>query len=170
LDVACGHGLFGTAVAQRNPRAHVTFLDWENVLQVARETATKAKVLGQVEFRAGSAFNLDFGTGYDAVLLTNFLHHFDEAGCEEILRKAHAALTDGGRAFTLEFIANEDRMSPSLASVFSMMMLGTTPAGEVYTFSDLEKMSLRAGYSRAELKGIPPAMERVVVSYKGGDQ
>src|SRR5262249_42477973 len=39
LDIAAGHGLFGIHVAQYNPAAHVTFQDWENVLEVARENA-----------------------------------------------------------------------------------------------------------------------------------
>lgn len=167
LDVAAGHGLFGLAIAQRNPKARVTFLDWENVLQVARENATKAGVLDRVEFRPGDAFTVDFGEELDVILLTNFLHHFDEASCEKILKKAHAALKEGGRVLTFEFIANEDRTSPPLAATFSMMMLGTTPGGEAYAYSDLERMFKNTGYDQVELKAIPPAMEKVVVSTKG---
>jgi hypothetical protein len=33
----------------------------------------------------GSAFDVDYGSGYDLVLLTNFLHHFDMATCEVLL-------------------------------------------------------------------------------------
>jgi hypothetical protein len=39
----------------------------------------------------GSAFDVDYGSGYDLVLLTNFLHHFDMATCEALLRKVRAA-------------------------------------------------------------------------------
>lgn len=166
LDVAAGHGLFGIALARRNPLAEITFLDWDNVLDVARENAGRADVLGRSRFLPGSAFEVDYGTGYDVVLLTNFLHHFDEAGCEAILRKAHAALKPDGRVYTFEFIANEDRISPPLAATFSMMMLGTTPQGEVYSFSDMQRMCAAAGYAHVELAPIPPAMEKVVVSYK----
>src|SRR5579884_1770672 len=35
LDVAAGHGLFGITIAERYPNAHVTALDWPNVLAVA---------------------------------------------------------------------------------------------------------------------------------------
>ncbi|WP_437677699.1 methyltransferase [Sorangium sp. So ce131] len=166
LDVAAGHGLFGLAIAQRNPRAHVTFLDWESVLEVARENAAKAYVTDRVSFLPGDAFSVDFGDSYDVILLTNFLHHFDQAGCEQILRRANAALKENGRVLTFEFIADEDRTSPTLAATFSMMMLGTTPAGEVYTFSDIERMFKNTGFDHVELKAIPPAMEKVVVSSK----
>ena len=50
----------------------------------------------------GSAFDVEYGSGYDLVLLTNFLHHFDMATCEALLRKVRAALAEGGRAVTLE--------------------------------------------------------------------
>src|SRR5581483_3852949 len=44
LDVAAGHGLFGITVAQRYVHAHVTALDWPNVLAVAAENAGRAGV------------------------------------------------------------------------------------------------------------------------------
>lgn len=47
---------------------------------------------------------MDFGDGYDVVLLTNFLHHFSPPTNETLLRKVHAALKPGGRAVTLEFV------------------------------------------------------------------
>src|SRR5262249_13325223 len=37
LDVAAGHGLFGLTIADRYPKAHITALDWPNVLAVAEE-------------------------------------------------------------------------------------------------------------------------------------
>jgi ubiquinone/menaquinone biosynthesis C-methylase UbiE len=166
LDVAAGHGLFGLAIAQRNPQATVTLIDWQNVLQVARENAAKADVIDRVEFRAGDAFAVEFGEDQDVVILANFLHHFDEAACEKILRKAYAALKDGGRVVTVEFIANEDRTSPTIAAEFSMMMLGTTLRGEAWAYSDLERMFRRTGCWDLELRAIPPAMERVVLATK----
>ena len=39
----------------------------------------------------GSAFNVDWGEGYDIVLLTNFLHHFECIGLSEAWRPNHGA-------------------------------------------------------------------------------
>jgi hypothetical protein len=116
--------------------------------------------------RPGSAFDVDYGTGYDVVLLTNFLHHFDVPTCESLLRKVHASLAEGGRAVTLEFVPNEDRVSPPQAAAFSMMMLGSTPAGDAYTFAELETMFRNAGFARSEMHELPPTIQRVVISYK----
>ncbi|HYE64098.1 MAG TPA: class I SAM-dependent methyltransferase [Pyrinomonadaceae bacterium] len=166
LDIAAGHGMFGVTLAQKNPQAEIVAVDWPNVLEVAEENARRAGVSDRYRTIAGSAFDVDYGSGYDLVLLTNFLHHFDPATCEKLLKKVHAALAEGGRAATLEFVPNEDRVTPPTAAAFSLMMLGSTPAGDAYTFKEYERMFSNAGFSRSELHPLPPTLEQVVISYK----
>src|SRR5437870_359386 len=165
LDIAAGHGLYGLAFAKRNPKTEIVAVDWPNVLEVAKENAQAAGASDRFQTKPGSAFDVDYGTGYDVILLTNFLHHFDVPTCEGLLSKVHAALKDGGRAVTLEFIPNPDRVSPPQAAAFSMMMLGMTPAGDAYTFAELETMFRNAGFARSEMKELPPTIQRVVISY-----
>jgi hypothetical protein len=166
LDIAAGHGLYGLAFAKGNPQAEVTAVDWSGVLEVAKENAQAAGVSDRYHTRPGSAFDVDYGTGYDIVLLTNFLHHFDPATCEMLLRKVRGALADGGRAVTLEFMPNPDRVSPPQAAAFSLMMLGGTPAGDAYTFAELETMFRNAGFADSEWRELPPTIQRVVISKK----
>jgi len=166
LDIAAGHGLFGIALAKHNPNAEIVAVDWPNVLEVARENAKAAGVSGRYRTIAGSAFEVDYGSGYNLALLTNFLHHFDVPTCESLLRKIHAALGSGGRAVAYEFVPDEDRVSPPVAAKFSLMMLGTTPSGDAYTFSEYERMFRNAGFKASELHPLPPTPERVVISRK----
>ena len=81
LDIAASHGLFGIAFGRRFPDCRVTGLDWGAVVAVARENADAAGMGDRYDTIVGSAFDVDWGTGYDVVLLPNFLHHFDRAGC-----------------------------------------------------------------------------------------
>jgi 2-polyprenyl-3-methyl-5-hydroxy-6-metoxy-1,4-benzoquinol methylase len=166
LDIAAGHGLFGIAVASENPKAHIVAQDWAPVLAVAQENAAKAGVAGRHSKIPGSAFDVDFGTGYNAVLITNFLHHFDIPTNESLLRKVHAAMAPGGLVVTFEFIPNEDRISPPMDASFSMMMLGSTPHGDAYTFSEYDRMFRNAGFARNEMRELAPTPQRVIVSYK----
>jgi 2-polyprenyl-3-methyl-5-hydroxy-6-metoxy-1,4-benzoquinol methylase len=166
LDIAAGHGLFGVAIAQRNPNARIVAVDWPSVLAVARENASAAGVTARYSTIEGSAFEADLGTAYDLVLLTNFLHHFDAAANEKLLRKVYAALKPGGRVATLEFVPNADRVSPPVEAQFSLMMLGATASGDAYTFAELDRMFRNAGFSRSELHEIPPSIQHVVMSYK----
>ena len=166
LDVAAGHGLFGITIAERHRQAHVTALDWPDVLAVAEENARKAGVADRYELRPGSAFEVAWGGPYDVVLLTNFLHHFDVPTCEQLAAKAHAALSPGGRAITLEFIPEPDRVSPPATADFALVMLATTAHGDAYTFAELESIFAHAGFSRSEFHALPPTMQQAVVSYK----
>lgn len=166
LDIAASHGLFGIQIAQVNPHAEVVGLDWPNVLEVAKENARQVGVAERYHTLEGSAFDVDFGSGYDLVLLTNFLHHFDPPTCEDLLRKIHASLAEGGRVVTLEMIANADRVSPPIPAAFSLIMLSSTPNGDAYTFSELEQMFKNAGFSNSELHPLPPTMQQVVISHQ----
>jgi ubiquinone/menaquinone biosynthesis C-methylase UbiE len=166
LGIAAGHALFGINILQQNPNAELTIVDWPNVAEVARENAQKAGVANRFRALTGSAFEVDYGSGYDLVLLMNFLHHFDPPTNEKLLRKVHAALKPGGRAVALEFVPNEDRISPRMAASFSMIMLGTTPAGDAYTYRELESMFRNAGFQRCEMHPLPPGVEHVVIGHK----
>lgn len=166
LDIAAGHGMFGITIARAYPQAEIVALDWPNVLEVAKENAQKFGVSERHQLLPGNAFDVDFGTNYDLILLTNFLHHFDPPTCVKLLKKVHAALADGGRAFTLEFIPNDDRVSPPPSAAFSLVMLASTPSGDAYTFRELERMFAEAGFTRSELQELLPTPNRLVISYK----
>ncbi|HEX5601869.1 MAG TPA: class I SAM-dependent methyltransferase [Pyrinomonadaceae bacterium] len=166
LDIAAGHGLFGIGFAQNNPQAEIHAVDWKAVLEVAKENAQKAGVADRYHTIEGSAFDVDFGSGYDLVLITNFLHHFDPPTNETLLRKIHAALADGGRVVTLEFVPNDDRVTPVESAGFSIVMLAGTPNGDAYTFAELEKMFANAGFSRSTIHPLPPTIQQVVISEK----
>jgi len=166
LDVAAGHGMFGIAVARQNPNASITALDWPGVLAIARANAEAAGVAARFRALPGSAFDVDFGAGYDVILLTNFLHHFDPATNETLLRKVHAALAPGGRAAALEFVPDEDRTSPPFAALFSLNMLVHTPGGDAYTLAELERMFRNAGFGACEFHSLPPGPQSLVIAPK----
>src|SRR5271154_2322401 len=151
LDIAAGHGIFGIAVAKHNPAAHIYAADWKNVLEVAMKNARASGVADRHHLLPGSAFEIDFGSGYDLALVTNFLHHFDVPTCAAFMRKVHAALEPGGRAAIVDFVPNPDRVTPPAAAAFILMMLATTPSGNAYTFQEIEGLSKDAGFVRVEL-------------------
>jgi 2-polyprenyl-3-methyl-5-hydroxy-6-metoxy-1,4-benzoquinol methylase len=166
LDVAAGHGLFGIAIAERFPHSQITALDWPNVLAVATENAKRAGVAERHALRPGSAFEIDWGGPYDVVLLTNFLHHFDISTCQQLAAKAYAALAPGGRALTLEFIPDADRITPPSTATFALTMLATTAHGDAYTFAELDQIFAQAGFSRNEFHALPPTTQQAVASHK----
>lgn len=166
LDIAAGHGLFGITFASRHPNVEVYALDWPGVLKVASENAARFGVADRHHTIPGSAFDVDLGTGYDLALITNFLHHFDAATCTSLMGKIHRSLAPQGRAVTLEFIPDEDRISPPAPAAFAMVMLASTAAGDAYTFSEYEKIMSDAGFSGNELIRLPQSPQSLIISRK----
>jgi 2-polyprenyl-3-methyl-5-hydroxy-6-metoxy-1,4-benzoquinol methylase len=164
LDIAAGHGLFGIEVAKQNPQVRVTGLDWAPVLRVALQNAKAAGVQDRYDMLPGSAFDVEFAGPYDIVLLTNFLHHFDRDTCISLLRKIHRSLEPGGCVATLEFVPNEDRVTPPQAAAFSMTMLASTVSGDAYTFRDLSEMHTQAGYKNITAHPIPMSPHTIVMA------
>ncbi len=163
LDIAAGHGLFGIEVAKQASEAHVVAVDWAPVLEIARSNARKAGVEDRYDVIPGSAFDVNYGGPYDIVLLTNFLHHFDPSTCISLLKKVHAALKPGGRVAALEFVPNEDRVSPPMAAGFSLIMLASTVSGDAYTFRELESMYREAGFESIRAHPVPTGPHTVVI-------
>jgi ubiquinone/menaquinone biosynthesis C-methylase UbiE len=156
LDIASGPGAYGIAIAKLNPTAEIYGLDWKNVLALSTEHAQQAGVGDRYHGIAGSAFDVDLGNGYDLVLLPNFLHHFDPATNVKLLKRVHAALKPGGRLATVEFVPNDDRISPASAAAFSLMMLGSTESGDAYTFKELDAMFRDAGFGESTAQELGP--------------
>ena len=166
LDVAASHGLFGMAFAKRSPETHVTALDFETVLEVTKKNVTAAGLGRQYSYIPGSAFTVDMGGPYDIVLVTNLYHHFDIPTCEDLMRRFHAVMAPGGRMLTLEMVPNEDRVTPPVAAMFSMMMLQNTPSGDAYTLAEYTTMLRNTGFKDVALREVPRSAEQLVIAVK----
>jgi len=166
LDVAAGHGLFGITVAQHNPKARIVALDWPSVLKVAKEHAQRSGVSDRYSLLPGDAFEVALGTGFDVVLVPNFLHHWNRATIEAFLRKVHTTLSPAGRIVVVEFAPNDDRISPPVAAAFVMNMLALTPEGDAYTASEYREMLLKSGFSGCEVHPLLPTPHTAIVAVK----
>jgi ubiquinone/menaquinone biosynthesis C-methylase UbiE len=163
LDIAAGHGLYGIEIAKVFPDALVTAVDWAEVLSVAKVNATASGVADRFRMVAGNALDLDWGAGFDLILLPNFLHHFDFDACTLLLRKVKASLAPGGQALSVDFVPDEERVSPPIPVMFAFQMLATTPSGDAYTTRELDEMSRNAGFRAATTRPLPPTPESLII-------
>lgn len=163
LDIAAGHGVFGVTIAQQNKNAKITALDWPAVLEVAGKRAQSAGVGDRYRTLPGDFFKTELGGPYDVVLVTNFYHHFDLETCASIARKVKAALKPGGKMVTLEFVPNDDRISPPVPATFSLVMLASTPSGNAYTFAEFERMFRAAGFGQTTRQEVMPGHPETIL-------
>ncbi len=166
LDIAAGHGMYGITMAQANPKAEVVAVDWPAVLEVAQENAEAAGVSDRFSTRPGSAFTADLGEGYDFALLTNIFHHFDQPTCERLMQRVCAALKPGGKAIAVEFVPNEDRISPPIPAMFSLTMLAMTDRGEAYTASEYQRMFQNCGFHNMTVHALAGMPQTILIAEK----
>ena len=164
LDLAAGHGLFGLMIAQRNPEAQIYAVDWKKVLAVAAGNAMQFRVRERWHAIEGDAFKVDYGTGYDLALVTNFIHHFDVDTNVGFMKKIRAALKPGGKIAILEFAVNDDRITPPGAGTFAMTMLASTQSGDAFTYNEIESMCKDAGFSGIAHHLIEPTPQSVTIA------
>jgi 2-polyprenyl-3-methyl-5-hydroxy-6-metoxy-1,4-benzoquinol methylase len=163
LDVAAGHGVFGIAIGKAVPGARIVALDWRPVLEVALENARLEGLETRYDTIAGSAFDVEWGTDYDLVLIPNFLHHFDREGCVSILERARRALAPGGAVLVVEMVPNDDRVSPPFPAMFAFVMLASTPKGDAWTARELQEMGRAAGFADSTVQPLPPSPQTMIV-------
>ena len=166
LDVAAGHGMFGIAIAQQNPRATIVALDWPSVLAVAEQNAKRFAVSDRYSLLPGDALEVDLGAGFDAVVMPNVMHLWDRPNNVRFLKKVHAALAPNGRIVIVEFVPNDDRVSPAVPALFALNMLANTTAGEVYTGSEHRAMLSEAGFPDCQIQQLPPTPHTAIVAVK----
>ena len=164
LDISASHGVFGISLAQRNPRTHLVALDWKAVLTVTTENAAAAGLAERFSTIVGDAFTVGLGSDYDVVLVPNFLHHFSIAECTRFLRRVKSALRPGGRVVIVEFVPNDDRVTPPPSASFSLVMLGTTPEGDAYTFAEYRAMLAEAEFRDASFHPLLPTAQSAVIA------
>lgn len=82
------------------------------------------------------------------------------------MRRVYAALKSSGKAITLEFVPNEDRVSPPTPAAFSLVMLASADAGDAYPFSEYEKMFRNAGFAKTTMHPVPEMPQQVLISEK----
>lgn len=166
LDVAAGHGMFGIAIAQLNPRATIVALDWPSVLAIAEQNAKRFAISERYYLLHGDALAVDLGAEFDAVVMPNVMHLWDRPTNVRFLKKVHAALEPKGRLVIIDFVPNEDRVSPQVPALFALNMLANTTAGDVYTVSEHRAMLRQAGFPDCQIRQLPPTPHTAVVATK----
>jgi predicted TPR repeat methyltransferase len=111
IDLGCGHGLFGIALAQENPRPQVILFDKPEVTPIAQTYIERYGMGERVRVMSGDYTKDDIGTGYDMVFEAC---SFAGSNSEHRLffRKIASVLTDGGLFIRLTYTLDDDRTAP----------------------------------------------------------
>ena len=148
LDVGGGHGVFSIMMCKTYPNLRATVIDSPVALEVAAGHIDRHGMADRVSLLPGDMWQLDWGEGYDVVLLFNLLHHFDTVTNKNLLHRAHAALNPGGVVAILDQIAGKVQGSATNAVISLVALMYYVYAdGRVFEHDELSEMLAGSGFA-----------------------
>ncbi|WP_321333930.1 methyltransferase domain-containing protein [uncultured Bacteroides sp.] len=140
LDLGAGTGLFSQFVLEKYPQADITLLDFsEQMLTVARERFANLK---NVSFQIADMTTFQPQGKYDAVISSLAIHHLSDKDKQELFRKIHGLLNEGG------VFVNAEQVKGSTDYIHSFY---TQRRHHRLDHSELSKEAVGASYERNKL-------------------
>ena len=149
LDVAGGSGIYACSLVVRHPHLRAAVFEKPPVDRIAREAIAKQGCADRVEVIAGDMFKDAWPLDFDAHLISNVLHDWDEATVRELLKKSHAALTPGGRLIVHDAFINAEKTGPLHVAEYSALLMQITE-GKCYSTSEMRTLLAEAGFDWQE--------------------
>jgi SAM-dependent methyltransferase len=146
LDIGGGHGSYSARLAERYPTLTATVLDLPGSAAIGRELIAAAGLGDRVLFRDGDANTADLGTGYDAVLCFNLVHHLSPDATALLLRRIGGALKPGGTLAVLDVFAEPGRRASAHADMLALFVYLSSGA-RVHTRRELDGWLRDAGFT-----------------------
>lgn len=166
VDVACGSGIWGIAIAEADPEARITAQDFPGMFETTREYLKRHGLEDRYDFLPGDLKDADFGADrFDVALLGNIVHSEGERSSRDLFRRIHRALKSGGRIVIVDMIPNDERTGPPFPLLFALNMLLHTEEGGTYTLAEYTDWLKDAGFRRVETADIG-SHSPIIIGYK----
>ena len=148
LDVGGGHGTYSILMCQKYPQLQATILDYFAGLETARQKIAGQPYANRINLLKGDMWEVDWGDGYDMILLFNVLHQYDIETNVKLLRKAKAVLKPGGQVAILDQITGKipGRAINALIRLIALQYY-VFADGRIFSRDEMSEMCQRAGFS-----------------------
>ena len=153
LDIGGGHGWYSAQLCRRHPHLTATVLDLPGSAAVGREIIAGAGMADRVRYRDGDAITADLGSGHDAVLCFNLLHHLEQEQIPGLFGRIREALAPGGSLAVMDVFADPGRRASAAANFLGLFVyLGS--GSRVYTPAQLSGWLREAGFGAPRRKRV----------------
>ncbi len=152
LDVGGGSGAFSMGFVKRRPSIKATILDLPHVIPITKKYIEEEGLDDNFDFIEGNYLTVNFGHGYDLVLLSAIVHINNYKQNKMLIQKCAGALNKKGMVIISDFVMSEDRTEPYFGALFSINMLVGTTSGDTYTEKEMSEWLKDAGLNKIERK------------------
>ncbi len=147
LDLGGGPGTYAIQFCLANPDISAVIYDLPTTRAFAEGVVTRFNLSARIDFASGDYHADPIPSGFDVAWLSHILHSECRSASVALLRKAVAALNQGGTLMVQEFILDDAKDGPLFPALFSLNMLLGTDAGQAYSGEELAAMMTEAGLS-----------------------
>ena len=146
LDVGGSHGFLSVALCRRYPGLRSSVLDLAVAVEHAAPLLASQGMGERVAHRAGDALTEDFGTDrYDFILVSQLLHHFDDATNRELVKRLARALRPGGVLAILELLRRQSSDEGGQIGGLLDLYFALTSESGTWTFDEMADWARGAG-------------------------
>lgn len=153
LDLGGGHGWYSAQLCRRYPRLTATVLDLPGSAAIGREIIAEAGMAHRVRHRDGDATTDPLGSGYDAVLCFNLLHHMTPEAIVGLFGRIREALAPGGTVAIMDAFADPAHRR-SAAANFLAMFVYLSSGSQVHTPAELHGWLREADFGKPRRIGV----------------
>lgn len=164
VDVGAAQGDTAVQIARLNPHLRGTGFDLPEVGPIFEEYVEGNGLSDRIRFVPGSFFTDDLPKA-DVVVMGHILHDWDLETKQMLVRKAYAALPEGGSFLVYECLIDDERRTNALGMMMSLNMLIETPGGFDYTGADCQGWMREAGFRETRVEHLA-GPESMVVGVK----
>jgi hypothetical protein len=160
-DIGCAQGGCLAEILKAHPHLTGTGFDLPPVRPVFEGFARDQGLADRMRFTAGNFF-ADPMPQAEVLVMGHILHDWDEAQKRALLRKAHAALPEGGALIVYDAMIDDARRENSFGLLMSLNMLIETPGGFDYTGADCHGWMRDSEFRETEMRHLQGPYSMVI--------
>ncbi|WP_426752014.1 methyltransferase [Myxococcus sp. Y35] len=162
-DVGGGTGMLLARILQANPGARGAIFEMPHVAPQARQQLTEQGLAGRCEVLEGDFF-ARIPEGYDAYILSQILHDWDDERSLRILQCIRAAMRPDSRLLIVETVLPGDNV-PHFGNLYDMAML-VVVGGRERTGTEYAELLAKAGLKLSNIfpTTMPPSVVEAMVA------
>ena len=145
LDIGCGTGVWSLSIAHVDPEAQITFMDEEEPLATAVETAESIGMAGRIQTIIGNPLHADLPTSqHNLVILANLLHLLAREEQQRLIQAAAKCVKPGGKLVIVDVFPGQDAGDVSRA-LFAIDLELHVPNGKLVDPIDIKTLIEETG-------------------------
>jgi hypothetical protein len=150
-DIGTAQGMVPVTIARAHNHLSGAGYDLPEVKPVFEEFIAQQGVSNRVKFLSGNFFTDPLPTA-DVLIMGHILHDWDLVQKRMLLKKAHAALPNGGALIVYESIIDDERRENAFGLLMSLNMLIESTGGFDFTGADCQAWMREAGFSQTRVE------------------